>query len=131
MIIVDTSALVAVLLREPEAADVMRTLAEFDDVVVGAPTLFELRLVMFKRVGSSSVPDVDGLVARLALRVVPFDSAQVSLAFGALERFGGAPASLNFGDCMSYAVAKAFDAPLLFKGRDFLHTDLKTSPVDS
>lgn len=131
MIVVDTSALVVILLREPEAPEVMRTLADFDEAVIGAPTLFELRLVMLKRIGLSSVPDVDDLIARLALRVVPFDDAHVALAFDALARFGGAPASLNFGDCMSYAIAKALDAPLLFKGRDFLHTDLKTAPVAS
>lgn len=92
--------------------------------------MFEFRLVMFKRKGPSSIAEVDALIAETSMRAISFDERHLAIAFDALAWFGGAPASLNYGDCMSYAVAKALDAPLLFKGRDFLHTDLTTLPVN-
>ena len=125
MIVADASALMAVLLDEPDAAAFAYALRGAEPVVMGAPTVFELRLSMFKRLGGKSVAMVDELLVRANVRVVPFEPDHVALAFDALERFGTPPARLNFGDCLCYAVAKALDAPLLFKGRDFAATDLR------
>lgn len=130
MIVADTSALMAILLGEPDAAALARALRGAESVVMGAPTAFELRLSMFKRLGERSVTMVDEILARADVRIVPFEPDHVGLAFDALARFGGAPAQLNYGDCMCYAVAKALDAPLLFKGRDFAATDLRLVPVE-
>ena len=129
MIVADASALVAILLGEPDAPTLARSLREAGPVVMGAPTAFELRLVMFKRLGPVSVAMVDALLARAKIRVVPFEAEHVTLAFEALDRFGAAPANLNYADCMCYAIAKAFDVPLLFRGDDFTHTDLRPAPV--
>lgn len=131
MIVVDTSALVVYLLRKPDADAISMALASEDRVVIGAPTLFELRLVMLKRIGVESIARIDALLARMSIEVLPFEAAHSALAFEALSRFGKAPAKLNYGDCMCYAVAKALDARLLFKGLDFAATDLSAVALDA
>lgn len=130
VIVVDTSALMAVLLNEPEADGAMVALSEAQEVMIGAPTLFELRLVALKRIGKGSTLAIDALLEELRVRIVPFEEAHAMLAFDALERFRGPPARLNYGDCMNYAIAKRVDAHLLFKGGDFTHTDLRAAPID-
>lgn len=129
MIAVDTSAFAAVLFDEPDAEAFMDAMYDAGECVVGAPTAFELRLVTYKRIGAGSAAMVDALFARVKARVVPFEAAHVVLATEALARFGTAPAWLNYGDCMSYAVARAFDLPLLYKGYDFDGTDMRSVPV--
>ncbi len=121
--IVDTSALVAVLRREPEYE-------AFSSLLLGAPgsrlsamTYLETRLVTTALGGTD---ELETLLELLALKVEPFDHAQAKVAAAAFERFGKGrhPAKLNFGDCASYALAKVMNEPLLFKGGDFGKTDL-------
>lgn len=125
MIAVDPSAIVAIIVGEPEQS-AFRQIMAAGEVVVGAPTLVETRLVL-----ESRLPDAVGAL-RLFLQVsgvsvVPFDAAMFEAAIEAFARFGKGrahPANLNFGDCLSYAVARTRALPLLFKGSDFVHTDI-------
>lgn len=124
--VIDTSALLAVLLGEPERDRFIELLANADDPVMSAATLVESSIVMLARTGPEGVGDLDELVAAAAVRCVAVDSAQALLAREAFARFGRgrAPAGLNYGDCFSYALARATGRPLLFKGDDFVHTDV-------
>ena len=120
--IVDTSALVALLRDEPEAVALAHAMAQTPQVRVSAATALETSIV----VGPATVEDLDSLLAEVAV-VVPFDHAQMVAAREAYARYGrgsGARAKLNFGDCFSYALAKVTGEPLLFKGEDFTHTDV-------
>ena len=128
MIVADTSALAAIIFKEADAGTFARRLAVELLVVVGAPTAFELRLVVRKRLGRGAWPEADLLLSRPNVRVVPFAPEHLAVATDALARFGGRPAKLNYGDCMAYAIAKTLDAPLLFKGGDFARTDIRPAP---
>lgn len=121
--IVDSSALVAVLRDESDAGPLRGALARATRVVVGAPTLLETSVV----VGRSRHADLDELLRDVGAVVAPFTAEHARLARDAYARYGrgsGSPARLNLGDAMSYAVAIAADEPLLFKGDDFVHTDV-------
>ena len=123
--IVDSSALVAILRNEGEAA-AFSSLLEASRTSVSAASLLETCLVE----GPERYAAVDELVSAAMLRVVPFDDRQVREARTAHARFGkgtGHPAQLNYGDCMSYALAKVTGEPLLFKGDDFTHTDVEAA----
>lgn len=126
MIVVDTSALVAILRKEPEADVLARVIAAASRIVIGAPTKFEFLLVTAALRRAGGEQDAINLLARIDAEVLEWTSEHADLAFGALMRFGKGrhPAALNFGDCMTYAVAKALNAPLLFKGGDFTKTDI-------
>ncbi len=127
--IVDSSALVAVLRDEPDAGSLRRVLARASRVVVGAPTLLETSIV----VGQSRHPDLDELLRDVGAVVAPFTAEHARIARDAHARYGrgsGSPARLNLGDAMSYAVAIAADDPLLFKGDDFTHTDVRRVDLD-
>ena len=120
--IVDSSALVAILRSEPEAArlaDALRGAA----IRASAATLLETAMVM----GPEMAPRLDSLVDHLELEIVPFDADQLSVARDAMASYGrgrGHRARLNYGDCFPYALAKVTGEPLLFKGDDFTHTDV-------
>lgn len=125
--IVDTSALVAVLKGEPDADALMVALAAADDVRISAATLVETSVVV------DSVRDpvlsgrLDDLLRVLDVVVEPVDGVQASLARRAYRDFGGGsghPAGLNLGDVFAYALARARDEPLLFTGDDFAATDV-------
>lgn len=121
--IVDSSALVAILKNEDDAP-AFTSLLEASSASVSAAALLETCLVE----GPDRYGAVDELVFAAMLTVVPFDGRQVREARMAHARFGkgtGHPARLNFGDCMSYALAKVTGEPLLFKGDDFIHTDIE------
>ena len=124
--VVDTSALLAILLDEPEKDRFIARLAEAGDALISAATLVEASIVMRTKTGDEGVGDLDELVAAAAVRCVAVDSAQAYLARDAFARFGKgrAPAGLNFGDCFAYALAKSLGRPLLFKGTDFARTDV-------
>ena len=123
--IVDTSALIAVLRRESEADDFADSLLASSAVRVSAGTLLETRLVAERNGGTAELAE---LLELIGIDVVPVDARQVDLAFDGFRRFGKGrdPAGLNFGDLFAYALARALDAPLLFKGNDFPRTDVKT-----
>lgn len=123
--IVDSSAIVAIVVREPGHDALVEKLAA-GGAGIGAPTLVELGLVLTARLQRDSRPVLDGLLERLDLDVVAFGDAHWRAAVGAHVRFGRGRhrAGLNFGDCLTYAVASLADEPLLFVGDDFTHTDL-------
>jgi len=124
VIVVDTSALLAILFREPEGF-------AFEAVIAfGAALPASCRLegaIAWRRRGRDSGL-FDGFLDGGWLQVLPHDDRQVAIAIVADRRYGrgtGHPARLNFGDCLAYAAAVAHDAPLLFKGGAFGHTDVK------
>lgn len=124
--IVDSSALLAVVFKEEGHGRLVTALAESEVVGIGAPTLVETALVLGARLGSDPRSLVGRLVDELGLTVVGFGEDHWREAAGAWFRFGKGrhPAALNFGDCMTYAVARLSGQPLLCTGDDFLHTDL-------
>lgn len=130
MIAVDTSAVVAILAAEPEAPAIARVAGTHGDLIMSAGTRLELAIVARAKWGELGTSLVEGLLAEMRMSYHAFDPRQMDLAMDAHRRFGrgsGHPARLNFGDCFSYALARALDAPLLFKGDDFSHTDLRSA----
>ena len=126
--VIDTSALVAILLGEPESESLVQALAAADRRLVGAPTLVEAAAVMQARKGPGGEMALDALMERAGLEVVPMTLPAARLARLAYARYGkgvGDPAVLNYGDCLAYGVAKAEREPLLFKGDDLSRTDVE------
>ncbi|MGO4956908.1 type II toxin-antitoxin system VapC family toxin [Luteococcus sp. OSA5] len=126
--ILDTSAVVAVLSGEPERAQFVELMASAARVCIAAPTLLELGMVIDGAANPVLSRALDSLMQQLDVEVLPFDAAQAKLARDAFRDFGrgsGHPARLNFGDCITYAAAKACGEPLLYKGQDFCHTDIR------
>jgi ribonuclease VapC len=128
--IVDSSALLAILLDESEAK--RRSLAILSDEApaISAATLLETSIVFETRVGEGGEGELDSLLTDLKLAVTPFSFEQATIAREAFRRYGKGhhPARLNFGDCISYALAKEWSEPLLFKGDDFSRTDIEAAP---
>ncbi|MFP5489414.1 MAG: type II toxin-antitoxin system VapC family toxin [Acidimicrobiia bacterium] len=125
MIVVDTSAIVAVLFDEDERGAVeQRLLAE--RCVMSAATRVELGIVIEAKKGSAGTQLVEELLARVAIEIVPVDAELAQEAIVAWRRFGKGrhPAGLNLGDTFSYALARRLGQPLLFVGDDFAHTDV-------
>jgi ribonuclease VapC len=130
-VVVDTSALVAVLLGESERDALIALLAEADDPLISAATMVEASIVMMAKSGDAGLTDLDELLAAAGVRCIGVDGVQAQLARDAFVRFGKgrASAGLNFGDCFSYALAKATARPLLFEGSDFSDTDITPALV--
>ncbi|WP_372468151.1 type II toxin-antitoxin system VapC family toxin [Microbacterium maritypicum] len=125
--IVDSSALVAVLMAEPEAEE-MSDLLESRPFALSAAALTECTIVLRSRGGEAKALALDELLEVTRSEVVPVDEVQARLASRAYARYGrgsGSRARLNYGDCFSYALAITRDEPLLFKGDDFVHTDVR------
>ena len=129
MIAVDTSVLVAVLKKEDDSEFWTHQLLDAERLIIGAPTKFELLLVMAKSQNDEGVEDARALLALTACEVVPWTDPLADIAADAVLRFGKGRhnAALNFGDCMAYALAKSLNVPLLFKGNDFSQTDIKSA----
>ncbi len=128
MIVVDTSALIAILKSEPESTAFSRAMNAADRLLIGAPTKFEFLMVATGAIADpGGSDDAREILSRLQVEVVSWTDHLADIATAAFVRFGKGrhPARLNFGDCMAYAVAKALHAPLLFKGDDFALTDVK------
>ncbi|MGC0143975.1 MULTISPECIES: type II toxin-antitoxin system VapC family toxin [unclassified Pseudactinotalea] len=125
MIAVDSSALVAIVLGEPEAETMLHALQR-KPAILNSATLVESSIVVEARQGPDATRDLDLLIAGAIDEVVPFDLAHAQAALEAWRRFGKGrhPAALNYGDCLAYATARVHDAPLLFKGEDFPKTDI-------
>lgn len=123
MIAVDTSALLAILLDEPEADALAGTLEDADALVISAGTLAEALIVAERR---GLGPQMHALLDALSMEVAPVNAAVAAEVCGAYRRWGKGvhPAGLNLGDCCAYALASARTIPLLFKGGDFAQTDL-------
>ena len=124
--IIDTPVLIAMLEQEPEAERIARALAATPERSLSAANLVEAGIVMQARRGDEGVRDLDLLLAKLNVEIVPFTPRQAEIARKAFRRYGLGrhDADLNFGDCCAYALAKDESAPLLFKGHDFSKTDV-------
>ena len=124
--IIDTSALVAILDQEPEADRIVRTLASAPERTLSAANLVEAGIVMQARRGDDGARDLDLLLAKLRVDIAGVTASQADIARKAFRRYGRGPhpANLNFGDCFAYALAKHKSAPLLFKGNNFGQTDV-------
>jgi ribonuclease VapC len=125
--VVDTSAVLAVLLDESDGALFLARLSASSQALLSAANWLELGIVIDGRKGPQWLADVDAFLEGLDVTVVPVSLSQARIARDAYRRFGKGhhPAGLNFGDCFAYALAKERDLPLLFKGADFALTDLR------
>ena len=124
--IVDSSALVAIIRKEPGYEHLLQIIVQTPAVGVGAPTLVETGMVLVGRLGPIGRIGLEDFVRDSDISIVPFGSGHWRVAMDAFIRYGKGrhPAALNFGDCMAYAVAKLAAEPLLCKGNDFAQTDL-------
>jgi ribonuclease VapC len=125
--VIDTSALVAIFLGEPERKSFLDAILESGRRSVSAANVLETGIVLEAKRGEAAGREFDLFVVRAGLRVVPVDDEQVEVARSAWRSFGKGrhPAGLNFGDCFAYALAKSSGEPLLAKGEDFLLTDIE------
>jgi ribonuclease VapC len=127
VIVIDSSALVAILDDEPERIAFAAIIAGTDRCLVSAVNAHETGLVMFGRHKAQGLSDLWDLLGWIHAEIVPFDEPQVRSALDAFTRYGkgiDARARLNLCDCAAYALAKSRNLPLLFKGDDFRATDV-------
>ena len=122
MLVVDTSAIMAILLKEDDADQYISALENRTDLVMSSATLVECSVVTVRKKGVTGVEIMDRLLRAARITIEPLTHTQAGLARDAFSEFGGI---LNFGDSFAYALAKEKEAPLLFKGEDFSRTDLK------
>lgn len=127
--IVDTSAFLAIVFKEPGYESLIDKLLAPGRKGVGTPTLAEAGLVLTGRLEGDADVQVSGILQQFEIVPVPFGERHWRTAVEAFHRFGKGrhPAALNFGDCLSYATAKLSDRPLLFVGEDFSKTDLRAA----
>lgn len=127
--VIDTSAIVAILRSEPEAVALERTVVANPIRLVPATCVLEARMVLVSRRGEHALAEIDLWLARIEADIVPVDADLVDLATQAWLTYGKGrhPAALNFADCFSYALAKRADEPLLFIGKDFSQTDIEAA----
>ena len=125
--VIDTSALMAILSQEPTADRLMTAVAADRTRLVSAATVVEASLVLMGRYGEAGDPPLDRLLRSIGAEVVPVGEEQVALARDGALRFGRGrhPAALDFGDCFSYALSMERGEPLLFVGDDFSKTDVE------
>ena len=127
MIVVDASAVVAIILREPEERLFRSLIFRSASAVISAASVVEAGIVLQRRFGEAGIDVLEEFLAASGLRVETLSAGHAAIALQAYARFGkgtGHRAQLNFGDCLAYALAKATNSPLLFKGQDFAYTDL-------
>jgi ribonuclease VapC len=129
-LIVDSSALVAAVLREPDGPAVLARLAEARAAAIGAPTLVETAIVIESRLGAQGRTLLGHALASTGVATLAFDAEHARVAADAFRRYGKGrhPAGLNYGDCMTYATARVAGEPLLALGDDFAATDLDLVP---
>ncbi len=130
--VIDTSALVAILLDEPEQELFAAAIAADPVRLVSAACVLETALVIESRRGESGGRELDLLLHRVKATVVPFSDEHAEVARGAWRRFGKGrhPAGLNLCDCCAYALSSVSGEPLLFKGDDFAQTDVAAVRID-
>jgi ribonuclease VapC len=129
-VVLDTSAIIAVLADEPPAARLVAAIQADPNRRISAATVVESSFVLLARYGEAAEPQLDLFLREIGTEVVPVGEEHVHLARDAAVRFGRGrhPAGLNFGDCFSYALAVAAGEPLLFVGDDFARTDVAVAP---
>lgn len=125
--IVDTSAIVAIALNEPERDRLVEAVLDTTAAKISAATIVEVSAVLMRRMAPEDFRRVERLIDQLGIETVPFDADQAASATRAYRDFGrgsGHPAGLNLGDCYSYALSDVTGEPLLYVGDDFAHTDI-------
>ncbi len=127
--VIDSSALLAILLDEPERSILTARIDTADIRLASTATLLETSMVVLARLGDKGGVELESLLRVAEVEPTPFTVEQLRVAVGAFRRFGRGrhPAALNFGDCFSYALAKVTGEPPLFKGEDFGRTDIKSA----
>jgi ribonuclease VapC len=131
-VIIDSSAIISVVMQEPDHERVVAALEGPDGLAAGSPTLFETGLVLCARFGSQGQGMLRSFTRDAELQPIAFADHHTDIAISAFLRYGEGrhPAKLNLGDCMSYAVARWSDEPLLCTGNDFAKTDLELVLAD-
>ena len=124
--ILDASAILAMILAEPGSQDLIRRVGESSVIAVGAPTLVETAMVLSSRLRRDPRPLLNEFLREAEVDVIPFTRDHYEVALDAFARYGRGrhAAGLNIGDCLTYAVARISGMPLLFTGRDFSKTDV-------
>jgi len=124
--VLDTSAVIAILQSEPDANRLITALENADLLRMSAASVLEASIVLFARYDDFGDRELDLLLHRLRIEVIPVSAEHVEIARSGFRRFGKGwhPASLNFGDCFSYALSISLTEPLLFTGSDFGKTDV-------
>lgn len=127
--ILDTSALIAILYREPEATDFARLIQEAESCKISVANHLELSMVVERQLGPEGMRQAEAFLRRAAVTIEPVTLQHGELARQAFLDFGKGrhKAGLNFGDCFAYALSKATGEPLLFKGNDFAQTDIQSA----
>jgi ribonuclease VapC len=125
--VIDTSALLAIFLAEPERKQFLEIITASPTRLISASNVLETGIVLEARRGEAAGREFDLFVVRVNLEVVSVDSEQVEVARSAWRKYGKGrhPAALNFGDCFAYALAKCSGEALLAKGTDFSQTDIE------
>ena len=124
--VLDSSALIAIIMAEPGCDDLLAKIRAAAPVGIGAPTVVETTMVLSRRLDGDPAPLLTELLAEMDVEVIPFTQEHGRVALNAFMRFGKGrhPAALNFGDCLVYAVASIAHRPLLYVGSDYAQTDL-------
>ena len=128
--VIDTSALIAIMGDEPERHIFNELIAAATATCISAANLLETRMVLFAGSGDNAILALDAFLLKSGITVAEVSPRIADIAFDAYRHFGkgtGHSAALNYGDCFSYALAKYLDAPLLFKGNDFSQTDIASA----
>jgi ribonuclease VapC len=125
--VLDTSALLAIFLAEPERQSFLACITQADSRLMSAANALESGIVLEAKRGEAAGREFDLFLVRAGIQIVPVEAEQVEIARSAWRKYGKGrhPAGLNFGDCFSYALAKSSGEPLLAKGDDFSRTDIE------
>ncbi|MBW4052701.1 MAG: type II toxin-antitoxin system VapC family toxin [Proteobacteria bacterium] len=129
--VIDTSALLAILQDEPQRRRFNEAIEADDTRALSTGSFLETSMILESRFGADGVRDLDHFIAKAQISLSAVDAEQARLARDGFRKYGKGrhPAGLNFGDCFSYALARSLDEPLLFKGNDFLRTDVECHPA--
>ena len=125
--VIDSSAIIAILCDEPERYNFNRKIEADSRRLISTASVLETSIVLENRYGEEAYRELDFFLLKAAIEIRPFDAEQLEIARRAYRQYGKGrhPASLNYGDCFSYALAKQTGEPLLFKGNDFSQTDIE------
>ena len=129
--VLDTSAIAAILFAEDEAERFSESIEDDPLRLISAGTALECSLVIESKLGEAGGRELDLLLLRIGIEIIPFNAEQLTVARHAFRKFGKGQhaASLNYGDCFSYALSMTSGEPLLFKGGDFAKTDIRAALV--
>lgn len=131
--VIDTSALLAILQNEPERRKFNEAIEAAETRSLSTASFLETSMIVEARYGAEGVRDLDLLIAKAKVSLIPVDEDQAHFARQGFQKFGKGrhPAGLNYGDCFSYALARSLGQPLLFKANDFSQTDVERHPASS